>query len=123
MNREGLREKVVSASLAVAWGLGMVCTNHIAKVSLSKAAACLWNLHASGIGVYCSLTGGIPGGARGKESACQCRTSKKCGFDPWVRKIPWRRNGNALQYSFLEKPMDRGAWWATVHGSQRVRHD
>ena len=73
MNREGLREKVVSASLAVAWGLGMVCTNHIAKVSLSKAVACLWNLHASGIGVYCSLTGGIPGGAHGKESACQCR--------------------------------------------------
>ena len=32
-------------------------------------------------------------------------------------------NGNPLQYSCLENPMDRGAWWATVHGSQRVRHD
>ena len=32
-------------------------------------------------------------------------------------------NGNPLQYSCLEKPMDRGAWWATVHGLQRVRHD
>ena len=30
------------------------------------------------------------------------------GFDPWVRKIPWRRNGNPLQYSCLENPMDRG---------------
>ena len=32
-------------------------------------------------------------------------------------------NGNPLQYSCLENPMDRGAWWAIVHGSQRVRHD
>ena len=27
----------------------------------------------------------------GKESACQCRSRKRCGFDPWVGKIPWRR--------------------------------
>ena len=27
-------------------------------------------------------------------------------------------NGNPLQYSYLGNPMDRGAWWATVHGSQ-----
>ena len=27
----------------------------------------------------------------GKESACQCRRYKRCGFDPWVGKIPWRR--------------------------------
>ena len=32
-------------------------------------------------------------------------------------------HGNPLQYSCLENPMDRGAWWATVTGSQRVRHD
>ena len=32
-------------------------------------------------------------------------------------------NGNPLQYSCLENPMDRGVWWATVHGSLRVRHD
>ena len=32
-------------------------------------------------------------------------------------------NGNPLQYSCLENSMDRGAWWATVHGSQRVGHD
>ena len=33
----------------------------------------------------------FPGGASGKELACQCRRHKRCGFDPWVRKIPWRR--------------------------------
>ena len=30
-------------------------------------------------------------GTSGKELACQCRTCKSYGFDPWVRKIPWRR--------------------------------
>ena len=32
-------------------------------------------------------------------------------------------NGNPLQYSYLENPMDGGAWWATVHGVQRFGHD
>ena len=34
---------------------------------------------------------GFPGGSSGKDSACQCRRQKRCSFDPWVRKIPWRR--------------------------------
>ena len=32
-------------------------------------------------------------------------------------------NGNPLQYSCLENPMDRGAWWAAVHGVAKSRHD
>ena len=32
-------------------------------------------------------------------------------------------NGNPLRYSCLENPMNRGAWWATVHGVARVGHD
>ena len=38
------------------------------------------------------------------------------GFSPLVRKIPAGGHGNPLQYSCLEKPVDRGAWRATVHG-------
>ena len=34
---------------------------------------------------------GFPGGASGKEPACQCRRHKRLGFNPWIRKIPWRR--------------------------------
>ena len=34
---------------------------------------------------------GLPGGASGKEFVCQCRRHKRCGFNPWVGKIPWRR--------------------------------
>ena len=37
------------------------------------------------------LLSGFPGGASGKEPACQCRRQKRHGFDPWVGKIPWRR--------------------------------
>ena len=40
----------------------------------------------------------------------------------------WRRplaegNGNLLQYSCLENPMDKGVWWATVHGVAKIRYD
>ena len=58
---------------------------------------------------------GFPGGAIIKETAFQCRRHKRCGFDFWVRKIPWRRNGNPLQYSCLEIPMNRGDWQSTTH--------
>ena len=34
---------------------------------------------------------GFPGGAIGKEPTCQCRRPKRPGFNPWVKKIPWRR--------------------------------
>ena len=34
---------------------------------------------------------GFPGGASGKEPACQCRRYKRCWLDPWIRKIPWKR--------------------------------
>ena len=34
---------------------------------------------------------GFPGGTSGKEPVCKCRRPKRCGFNPRVRKIPWRR--------------------------------
>ena len=48
----------------------------------------------------------------GKETACQC---KRYSFDPWVGKIPWRRKWQPTPVSLPGKPMDGGAWWATVH--------
>ena len=36
-------------------------------------------------------------------------------LDPWVGKIPWRRAWQPIPVFLLENPMDRGAWWATVH--------
>ena len=42
---------------------------------------------------------------------------------PRSRRSPGREHGNPLQYSCLENPMDRGAWWATVHAWHEVGHD
>ena len=63
---------------------------------------------------------GFPGGSDGKESACNAGDP---GLIPRTRRSPGEGNGNPLQYSCLENPMDRGAWWTAVHGSQRVGHD
>ena len=54
-----------------------------------------------------------------KECACKCRNPRRSQFYPWVRKIPWSRKCQPLQYSCLENSMDRGAWWATVHGGHK----
>ena len=44
--------------------------------------------------VYVSSHGGsFPGGTGSKEPACQCRRCERHRFDPWVRKLPWRRAG------------------------------
>ena len=51
----------------------------------------------------------LPRWLRDKESACQSKKHKKCGFDPWVRKIPWHRKWQPTPVSCLENSMDRGA--------------
>ena len=38
----------------------------------------------------------FPGGTSGKVPACLCRRQKRLGYDPWVGKIPWRRNTPVL---------------------------
>ena len=42
---------------------------------------------------------------------------------PGLGRSPGEGNGNPFQYSCLENPMDGGAWWAIVRGSQTVEHD
>ena len=53
------------------------------------------------------------GGSVGQESTCSAGDQ---GLIPGLGRSPGEGNGNPLQYSSLENPMDRGAWWATVHG-------
>ena len=57
----------------------------------------------------------------GEEPACQCRRHKRCGFHPWVEKIPWRRKWQPTPVFFSGKSMDRGTWWATVHSIAKSR--
>ena len=54
--------------------------------------------------------GGLPKWRSGKKSACQCRRRRKCGFDSWVGKIPWRRKWQPAPVIF-------------AFGSQRVGHN
>ena len=56
---------------------------------------------------------GFPSGSENKASACNAGDP---GSIPGLGRCPREANGNPLQYSCLENPMDRGAWWATVHG-------
>ena len=56
---------------------------------------------------------GFPGGSDGKTCVCNARDP---GSIPGLGRSPGEGNGNPLQYSCLENPMDRGAWYATVHG-------
>ena len=56
---------------------------------------------------------GFPGGSEVKVPVCNVRD---LGVIPGSERFPGEGNGNPLQYSCLQNPMDRGAWWATVHG-------
>ena len=66
----------------------------------------------------------LPRWLSGKASTCQCRRHRR--LEVWslgLEDSPWEGNGNPLQYSCLENPVDRVAWWDTVQVSPRVRHD
>ena len=55
---------------------------------------------------------GFPGGSDGKESACN---AEDLGLSPGSGRSPGEGNGNPLQYSCLQNPMDRRSWQAIVH--------
>ena len=60
----------------------------------------------------------FPWGSEVKASACK---AGDLGLIPGSGRSPGEGNGNLLQYSCLENPMGRGAWWATVHGVAKSR--
>ena len=65
-----------------------------------------WNSHVFVIYM------GFPGGSDSKESACD---AEDLDLIPGLGRFHGGGNGNPHHYSCLENPMDRGAWWATVH--------
>ena len=60
-----------------------------------------------------SMILGFPHSSVGKESDCN---AGDLGSIPGLGRRPGKGNGNPLQYSFLENPMNRGAWRAPVYG-------
>ena len=65
------------------------------------------------MGIFSNLNCGFPGASEVKASACN---AGDLGLITGSGRSPGEVNGNPLQYSCLENPMDEGAWWATVHG-------
>ena len=63
---------------------------------------------------------GFPGGSVVKNPPA---SAGDAGLIPELGRSPREGNGNPLQQSCLRNPMDRGAWWAIVHGVTRVRDD
>ena len=70
-------------------------------------------LQIIGLCVYLRVGGGFPGGSDSKESACNAGDQ---GSIPELGRSPGEKNSYPLQYACLENSIDRGAWWATVHG-------
>ena len=65
------------------------------------------------IGSLYKCISGVPGGSAVRNPPANAGDAD---LIPGSERSPGAGNGNPLQYSCLENPMDRGAWWATVHG-------
>ena len=59
---------------------------------------------------------GFPGGSVVKNLPANAGDTRDAGSIPGSGRSPGGGNGNPFQYSCLENPIDRGAWWATAHG-------
>ena len=82
-------------------------------------SVCSSDIHPASTACHGSGGGGsFPGGSEGKVSAC---SAGDLGSIPGSGRSPGEGNGNPLQYSCLENPMDGGAWQTTVHGIAKSR--
>jgi len=61
------------------------------------------------------------GGSAIKNLPANVGDAGDAGSIPGLGRYPGERNGNPIQYSCLGNPMDKGAWWATVHGVAKSR--
>ena len=63
----------------------------------------------------------FPDGTSGKEPTCQCRRRERCEFDPWVRKIPWRRAWQPSSVVLAGESHGQRSLVGTVHGIATTR--
>ena len=105
-----------SKSLDLCLGLGFPLEKEMATDSSNLAWRIPWTEEPGGLQSivsqrvkhdWAAITG-FPRWCSGKQSACQC---KRYGLG----RSPGAGHGNPLQYSYLENPMDREAWWSIVH--------
>ena len=70
---------------------------------------------------HMQLFSGFPGGVRIKNLPASAGDTRDAGSIPGLGRCPGGGNGNLLEYSCLENPMDRGTWWATDRGVAETR--
>ena len=70
---------------------------------------------------YSNFPLAIPGGAVVKYLPANAGDARDTSPIPGLGRSPGGGNGHPLQYSCLENPRDRGAWWAIVHGAEKSR--
>ena len=80
---------------------------------LKKNGECIWDWKPCKLSRVQDSKGGFPAGSESKEFAYN---AGDLGSIPRSGRSPEERNGTPFQYSWLENPMNRGAWWTTVHG-------
>ena len=62
----------------------------------------------------------FPGGSVVKSTPANAGNARDPGLIPGSGRSPGKGNGNPLQYSCLENPMDRGAWWVTIQEVSKI---
>ena len=96
-------------SVSVSLSLSLSLTHTLPDVNLKLSEIMEALVHVS-FNIYAILV--LPWWLSGKESACNAGNASSSSGS---RRSPGEWNGNPLQYSCLENPIDGGAWWTTVH--------
>ena len=92
---------------------------HIFKFWTLWVCECVWEREQESSRAYHLL--GFPSGTVVKNLPANAGDSRDTGLIPGSGRSPGGGHGNPLQYSCLENSMDRGAWWAAVHGIAKSR--
>ena len=101
------------------WLYWLTGSSHQKLWRVKGTGLCLFVVRTLEFGVWVSLLS-FPGGSEGKEAVSHAGDWDSVAGSG---RVPGEGNGNPLQSSCVENSTDRGTWRATVHGSQRVRHE
>ena len=103
-----LLTQVYVVNIPALWVFSFMNGNNIC----THVCVCIWN---SATHLFNSICG-LPRWCSGKESTCQWRSPRRCGFNHWVGKISWKRKWQPTPVFLPGKCHGQSGWWATVQG-------
>jgi len=119
----GFLQMILFVIHTASWVCRFVCVNKFGKFLVITSSFALSTPLFLLFFWYPNDRKGFWGGTVVKNLPANARDARYVGSVPGSGRSPGIGNGYPLQYSCLENFIDRGAWWATTHGSPRVRHD